>query len=252
MVLDEAALICLIPLDKWTGDFGSRGITLHISAQSRAQLRDRFGEAATGALMTNVTTKVLLAGTADDDDLQFWSTLCGERLEQVATRDRSTGGVSISDRRVPVLTPGQVAQLRAGQALVITRGMPPAIGRVKMAWNRRDLRKERFYNRPAVQWTSRQLAAAEDRVGARLLTDTAWLGDQILALLDTAGAARRRVTTRVVRRIASRLEAVLTWLEVNDPAREMVARFRLAGAMRKAHAALAARAQRPADRQVRR
>jgi type IV secretory pathway TraG/TraD family ATPase VirD4 len=241
MVLDEAALICLIPLDRWTGDFGSGGITLHISAQSRAQLRDRFGEAATGALLTNVTTKVVLAGTSDDDDLQFWSTLCGERLEQVATRDRTTGGVSISDRRVPVLTPGQVAQLRAGQALIITRGMPPAIGRVKMAWNRRDLRMERFQNRRSVQWTSRQLAAFENRVGARLLTDAAGPRNQILAGIDWAVAARKRLTAHAVRRVTVRVGAAVTWLDTNDPARELVARLRLAGAMRKARAAIAGR-----------
>ncbi|MEV4260575.1 type IV secretory system conjugative DNA transfer family protein [Kribbella sp. NPDC049584] len=252
MVLDEAALICLIPLDRWTGDFGSRGITLHISAQSRSQLRDRFGEAATGALLTNVTTKVVLAGTSDDDDLQFWSTLCGERLEQVATRDRTTGGVSISDRRVPVLTPGQVAQLRAGQALIITRGMPPAIGRVKMAWNRLDLRMERFHNRRSVQWTARQVAALENWAGARLLTDAAWLRDQVIATLDSASLTRRRVTGPVARRTVARLDAALTWLEVNDPAREVVARLRLAGAMRKARAGLAARTGRTVDRQVRR
>ncbi|WP_460660862.1 type IV secretory system conjugative DNA transfer family protein [Kribbella swartbergensis] len=241
MVLDEAALICLIPLDRWTGDFGSRGITLHISAQSRAQLRDRFGEAATGALVTNVTTKVLLAGTSDDDDLQFWSTLCGERLEQVATRDRTTGGVSISDRRVPVLTPGQVAQLRAGQALIITRGMPPAIGRVKMAWKRRDLRMERFHNRRSVQWATCHLAALENRVGARLLTGTALLRDQVVDGIDRIDAARQRITAPVVRRIAARLDAAVTRLEATDPARELIARLRLAGAMRKARAALAAR-----------
>ncbi|MFG1628997.1 type IV secretory system conjugative DNA transfer family protein [Kribbella sp. NPDC049227] len=241
MVLDEAALICLIPLDRWTGDFGSRGITLHIVAQSRAQLRERFGEAATGSLMTNVTTKIVLAGTADDDDLQFWSTLCGERLEQTATKDRTTGGVSISDRHVPVLTPGQIAQLRAGQALIITRGMPPAIGRVKMAWKRRDLRRERFHNRPGVQWTTRQLAALENRVGARALTDAAWLRDQILAGADRAGAWRQRLTAPVVRRIAAQVAAAVTWLEATDPARELIARFRLAGAMRKARIALASR-----------
>ncbi|WP_406051317.1 type IV secretory system conjugative DNA transfer family protein [Kribbella sp. NBC_00889] len=241
MVLDEAALICLIPLDRWTGDFGSRGITLHIVAQSRAQLRERFGEAATGSLMTNVTTKIVLAGTADDDDLQFWSTLCGERLEQTATKDRTTGGVSISDRHVPVLTPGQIAQLRAGQALIITRGMPPAIGRVKMAWKRSDLRRERFHNRPAVQWTSGQLAALENRTGARLLVDAAWLRDQLLATLERAATSRRRVTAGVVQRLARGLDVAVTWLEATDPARELIARLRLAGAMRKARSALASR-----------
>ena len=44
----------------------------------------------------------------------------------------------------------------------------------------------------------------------------------------------------------------MTWLEATDPARELLARLRLAGAMRKARAGLAARTGRPVDRQVRR
>ena len=45
LALDEAALICPVPLDQWTADMGGRNITIHIAAQSRAQLRQRFGEA---------------------------------------------------------------------------------------------------------------------------------------------------------------------------------------------------------------
>jgi len=90
MELDEAALICLIPLDEWSGDFGSRGMPMHISAQSRAQMRKRFGGAATGSLLTNTATKILFGGTGDDDDLRYWSTLAGEREEPQITRDRST------------------------------------------------------------------------------------------------------------------------------------------------------------------
>jgi len=240
MVLDEAALICLIPLDKWTGDFGSRGITLHISAQSRAQLRERFGEAAAGALLTNVTTKVVMAGCSDDDDLQFWSTLCGERLEEVSTRD-STGAKSLSDRRVAVLTPGQVAQLRAGQALIITRGMPPAIGRVKMAWNRRDLRLERFHNRPAVQATSRRLSAAEAWAGARLITGVGAFRDASFDRAERIEQAIRRTASGVAGLAIAAFLVGLEWLDNRDPARELVARLRLVGAMRNARAALAAR-----------
>jgi hypothetical protein len=149
--------------------------------------------------------------------------------------------MSISDRRVPVLTPGQVAQLRAGQALIITRGMPPAIGRVTMAWNRRDLRMERFHHRRSVQWATRQLAALENRLGARVVADTSWLHGQLLTGIDRVSAVRQRLTAPVVRRLAARIDAAVTWLEATDPARELLARLRLAGAMRKARAALAGR-----------
>ena len=67
---------------------------MHISAQSRAQMRERFGDAATGALLTNTATKVVFGGTGDDDDLQYWSTLAGEREEPAITRDHSTGARS--------------------------------------------------------------------------------------------------------------------------------------------------------------
>jgi hypothetical protein len=46
LVLDEAALICPVPLDKWTADMGGRNIGIHIGVQSTAQLVDRFGQAA--------------------------------------------------------------------------------------------------------------------------------------------------------------------------------------------------------------
>ncbi|GAB3812741.1 type IV secretory system conjugative DNA transfer family protein [Kribbella italica] len=240
MVLDEAALICLIPLDKWSGDFGSRGICMHISAQSRAQLVERFGKAATGSLMTNVTTKVVMAGCADDDDLQFWSTLCGQRLEVAATRDH-TGAKSISDRHVPVLTPGQVAQLRTGQALIISRGMPPAIGRVKMAWKRRDLRRDRFLARPVVQWATRHGQALELAAGGRLIAGLTAFRDGSFAAAERVDLAVRQAATTIAGRVLEKVSPGVEWLESRDPARELVARFRLATATRKARAGLAER-----------
>ena len=46
LALDEAALICPVPLDQWTADMGGRGVTIHIAVQSRAQLRQRWGDTA--------------------------------------------------------------------------------------------------------------------------------------------------------------------------------------------------------------
>ena len=47
---------------------------------------------------------------------------------------------STTVRRAPVLSAAQLAQLPAGRVVVIRRGMPPAIGTVAMAWQRRDVR----------------------------------------------------------------------------------------------------------------
>ncbi|MEU0093882.1 TraM recognition domain-containing protein [Kribbella sp. NPDC006257] len=268
MVLDEAALICLIPLDRWSGDFGSRGICLHIAAQSRAQMRQRFGDAATGTLLTNTATKIVFGGTGDDDDLRYWATLAGERDEPAITRDRATGSRSETTRRIQVLTPGQVGELRARQMLVISNNMPPAIVKARMHYRRLDVRTERyaeaavrarawFVNLPAAQGLPAACERAADGVGQWLLDRCAWMlaplsGDAQVAaggaVIDPAPADRRAPRGRLARRI----DAALTRLEAADPLRELVARLRLNSATRKARAALGDRTRRVQDREVKR
>jgi type IV secretion system protein VirD4 len=134
LVLDEAALICPIPLDEWTADMGGRNVTIHIAAQSRPQLRKRWGHDGAAAILNNAASVVIFGGTRDPDDLQAYSTLAGEREERIVTRDHTGKVLSETTHRVPVLTPAQIAQLKAGRVLVIRRGMPPVIGKVTMAW----------------------------------------------------------------------------------------------------------------------
>jgi type IV secretory pathway TraG/TraD family ATPase VirD4 len=140
IVLDEAALICPIPLDEWTADMGGRGVTLHIAAQSRAQLRHRWQDTGAAAILNNAGTVLLFGGTRDPDDLQAYTLLIGDRDEPIRTHDQHGALVSTTVRRVPVLSAAQLAQLPAGRVVVIRRGMPPAIGTVRMAWQRRDVR----------------------------------------------------------------------------------------------------------------
>ncbi|MGQ0842798.1 MAG: type IV secretory system conjugative DNA transfer family protein [Sporichthyaceae bacterium] len=140
LALDEAALICPVPLDNWTADMGGRNVTIHIAVQSRAQLRQRWGDTGAAAILNNAATVLIFGGTRDRDDLTAWSVLTGERLEKVVTRDARGRISSTSTRRVPVLSPANITQLPAGHVLVQRRGMPAALGTVEMAWNRRDVR----------------------------------------------------------------------------------------------------------------
>ena len=79
-------------------------------------------------------------------------------------RSDHTGKVlSETTQRVPVLTPAQIAQLKAGRVLVIRRGMPPVIGKVTMAWQRRDVRavkraeqRAKRVEKRAVVWARRR------------------------------------------------------------------------------------------------
>ena len=63
---------------------------------------------------------MLFGGTGDRDDLQYWSTLAGERDEPITTTDLHGRVASRTTRRVPVLAPAQLANLPAGQVVVFT------------------------------------------------------------------------------------------------------------------------------------
>jgi len=166
LVLDEAPLICPIPLDNWTADMGGRGVTIHIAAQSRAQLRTRWGETGAAAILNNAATLMIYGGTRDPEDLQAYSTLAGERAERVETLDPKGAIASSSTQRVPVLSPAQIAQLPAGRVLIIRRSMPPAIGQVRMAWQRRDVQAAQRQQRRTTRGEQRVVARAE-RLAAR-------------------------------------------------------------------------------------
>lgn len=161
LALDEAALICPVPLDEWTADMGGRGVTIHIAAQSRSQLRQKWGEDGAGTIMNNSATLMVYGGTRDTDDLAAYSSLTGERYEDVPTWDDDGGVQSTSTRRVPVLTGAQIAQLPPRRVLLIRRNMPAAVGRVQMAWKRHDVRAA---NR-VLRWSARlaRLRAAWQR-----------------------------------------------------------------------------------------
>jgi type IV secretory pathway TraG/TraD family ATPase VirD4 len=167
LALDEAALICPIPLDNWTADMGGRNVTIHIAAQSRAQLRQRWGDTGAAAIMNNAAALMIFGGTRDPEDLNAYSTLTGERDEKVETFDALGESTTHTTRRVPVLSPGQIAQLPFGHVVIIRRGMAPAVGKVQMAWNRRDTKAAKRHARWAQRWE--RFDEARERAYARFV-----------------------------------------------------------------------------------
>ncbi|MCR3720168.1 MULTISPECIES: type IV secretory system conjugative DNA transfer family protein [Prauserella salsuginis group] len=166
MALDEAALICPVPLDNWTADMGGRNVTIHIAAQSRSQLRQRWGDDGAATILNNSAALMIYGATRDSEDLAAYSALAGERYEETPTWDEDGELKSVSSQRVPVLTQSQIAQLPPGRVLMIRRNMPAAVGRVRMAWKRHDVRAEtraaRRYER-LTRWSEAWLRFA-DRV----------------------------------------------------------------------------------------
>ena len=141
LFLDEAALVCPVPLDQWTADMGGRNITIVIAVQSRSQLRQRWGDEGAGTIMNNAASLIVFGGARDASDLETFSKLSGERHDMVATQDPRKKVISKTPRTVPVLSPGRIANLPRGHAMLIRRGMPPCIVRMTLAWQRRDVKR---------------------------------------------------------------------------------------------------------------
>jgi type IV secretory pathway TraG/TraD family ATPase VirD4 len=140
LILDEAGRVAPVPLDDWTGDAGGSGIVIAAAFQSRADVVDRWGPSGASKILNNSGAAVLLGGTKDNDDLEQWSRLAGNRDEVVKTYDSKGRLGSRSVRQVPVLPTSQLAALPKGHAVVFRTGMRPVIGRTERVWERADVR----------------------------------------------------------------------------------------------------------------
>jgi type IV secretory pathway TraG/TraD family ATPase VirD4 len=165
LVLDEAALICPVPLDKWTADMGGRNIGIHIGVQSTAQLVDRFGHAAADSILTNSGSILIFGGTRSKEDLNTYATLLGDREATHHSWDHAGRLHSVSTRTVPVLSPALISQLPAQHVVIIRRGMSPMIGRVQMAWKRAEVKAAKR----AARWERRLDALGQRTAPLRAL-----------------------------------------------------------------------------------
>lgn len=136
--LDEAALVCWVPLHSWTAELRARGITIHIAIQARSQLRARWGDRDTGTILTNCTSVIVYGGCKDPDDLRTYASMSGWRREPTESTDDKGKVTSRSTQRVPVLDEGAIAALEGGTAVIFRRDMRPYLARPRMVWERRD------------------------------------------------------------------------------------------------------------------
>jgi type IV secretion system protein VirD4 len=171
-LLDEAPLTCgPIPLHDWTADMGGRGLTIHIAAQSIAQLRDTWGRDKADAILGNTASILVFGGLKSARDLEDLATLCGTRLMALDPDD---------NRPMPVMTPQQIGALPTGTALVLRNALRPVVGPAPLVWDRMPS--------PGAE------AIAELRAGLALdLRDlAAWLRDRTPTL---PGLARPAIAT---------------------------------------------------------
>ncbi|WP_327299938.1 type IV secretory system conjugative DNA transfer family protein [Streptomyces sp. NBC_01197] len=147
LILDEAALICSVPLEKWTSDSRGLGIAIHAVFQSRSQMRERYGREAAKTIWTNMV-KLVLGGLADEEDLKGLSELCGRHKEKRESHSNSPGpdgtmrqSSSYTWVEVDTMTPADIMNLEPGEILVLRRNIGgPVVVRYVAVWDRKDVK----------------------------------------------------------------------------------------------------------------
>ena len=185
LFLDELPLTCgPIPVHDWTADMGGRGVWMHLSAQSLAQLRDCWGADRASAIQGNVASLMVFGGIKNTPDLETLSTLAGTRMRPLDADDI---------RPVPVMSPAQIARMRKGEVLLITNGLRPVIGRARMGWHSRPVLL-------ALHAAAKARAALQPLAGAAW----AWLQEQSPKVLAAAAVPFRSIAERMAQHRADR------------------------------------------------
>ena len=142
LILDEATNICPVPLPAWTSDAGGRGIALTYAIQSPSQLAERWGAAGAETIWQSSTAKLILGGLSVQRDLAALSAMLGDRDEHVPVPFHPQAHRAAPQvRRVPVMGPAAIRELREHHALLLYRNLRPVELRTRPVWARRDVRR---------------------------------------------------------------------------------------------------------------
>ncbi|NEB06643.1 TraG/TraD/VirD4 family protein, partial [Streptomyces sp. SID13726] len=117
MVLDEAALICSVPLERWTADSRGLGINIHAVFQSPAQIYERWGKHGYQTIWDNCV-KLIMGGLSNEEHLDGLSKLCGKHKEKKESHSKSPGAdgtmkesTSWTHVEVDTMTPADIMNL---------------------------------------------------------------------------------------------------------------------------------------------
>jgi type IV secretory pathway TraG/TraD family ATPase VirD4 len=142
LMLDECANIApLGDLPKLAAELGGLGITTAVILQSVASARTIWGEAGERALRDLANITLVWGGQKDVGFLDEISRLAGEHDELIETITQNESGKSVSwtPRRMPVLPIGDIANLAANHAVVVSPHLRPRITLLASWRNERSL-----------------------------------------------------------------------------------------------------------------
>ena len=138
LLIDEAAQIAPLPsLPSLLADGGGQGIVTVVVLQSLGQARERWGEHGATALWDACTAKLVFGGLSSARDLEAISKLCPDVDEPTASHTRGRDGhwsESVSQRRLPAMTPAQLRELERWHALLLYPGLRPVLTEQRPWW----------------------------------------------------------------------------------------------------------------------
>jgi type IV secretion system protein VirD4 len=149
LFLDEIANTTPVPLDLWSADSRGWGITVCAVAQDLAQLESRWGRTRAQTIFSNLPTKVVLPGVANNADLDLLAYLAGHRRVRQTSEGASEGSGSRSRSThrswalEPVVTGHMIYGLPRWHAYVLGLGPRAVVVRFEPGYRhtRRALRR---------------------------------------------------------------------------------------------------------------
>lgn len=162
VILDEAANYPLPSLLPLMSEGGGSGISTWVVLQSLAQARARWGQHEAAAVWDAATTKIVLGGSSNADDLRDLSALIGTRRVGRSQTSRGADGrrsTTISEVEEPVLSSSELRTLLFGQAVLLLRSCLP----IRLTLRPWTTRKDADLLRRSKAHVEAQLASAAKR-----------------------------------------------------------------------------------------
>ena len=132
--LDEATQTTPLPgLPQWMADGSGKGLPVTVVAHGVAQLKGRYGDAGSRAILDTAGCWLLLGGINDPATLEMAEKLSGEvAIAEHGRDDRA---------RHPILSAEMIRELPPGFGLLLRGALAPVIVRLPMCWKDKTYRR---------------------------------------------------------------------------------------------------------------
>jgi hypothetical protein len=133
-VIDEPAITCPVPLDKWFPEAGGWGMPVVTGVQSPSQLVRQWGPEGARIIRDCATIEIVFGGNTDDKELDSVSAICGgqDSWDHVP----GTGRTAKQTRETRLYPPERIRTLADGHAIVLHRSARPVEALISRVWDR--------------------------------------------------------------------------------------------------------------------